>query len=95
MTDQNKENHFLIVPFANLSEDALSGLIDDFILREGTEYGLKEFLLSEKHEQIKKQKRQIINYNHKVKCPVIQRELPGIFKRRFKLYFICKKWLYF
>ena len=53
---KNKSNSdFVIVPLGKISEVALSGLIDEFILREGTDYGLKEFSLEEKHVQIKKQ----------------------------------------
>lgn len=46
---------FVIVPLEKISEDALHGLINEFILREGTDYGAREFTLAEKHEQIKKQ----------------------------------------
>jgi uncharacterized protein YheU (UPF0270 family) len=35
------------VPHAELSADALQGVIDNFILREGTDYGDREFT----HEQ--------------------------------------------
>lgn len=46
---------FVIVPFEKISEEALDGLINEFILREGTDYGQKEYTLQEKHEQLKKQ----------------------------------------
>ena len=46
---------FVIVPFEKISEEALDGLINEFILREGTDYGKKEYTLQEKHEQLKKQ----------------------------------------
>ena len=53
---KNKSNSdFVIVPLDKISEEALSGLVEEFILREGTDYGLNEFSLEEKHEQIKKQ----------------------------------------
>jgi uncharacterized protein len=46
---------FVIVPLDKISEEALSGLIDEFILREGTDYGRTEYSLEDKHAQIKKQ----------------------------------------
>lgn len=46
---------FVIVPLEKISDQALYGLVDEFILREGTDYGQKEYTLEEKHEQIKKQ----------------------------------------
>lgn len=46
---------FVVVPIEKISEEALYGLIDEFILREGTDYGQNEFTLEEKHAQIKKQ----------------------------------------
>jgi uncharacterized protein YheU (UPF0270 family) len=48
-------DNFVIVPLEKLSEEALSGLVDEFILREGTDYGANEFTLEEKHRQIRKQ----------------------------------------
>jgi uncharacterized protein len=36
------------VPYAQLSPEALQGVIESFVLREGTEYGEREFSLSEK-----------------------------------------------
>lgn len=43
------------VPLHILSEEALSGLIDSFILREGTDYGLVEMSHEAKVQQIRKQ----------------------------------------
>lgn len=42
------------IPFQQLSEDALLGVIEEFIQREGTDYGEVEFSLSEKTAQIKR-----------------------------------------
>ena len=36
------------VPHTELSADALRGVIESFVLREGTEYGEREFTLDEK-----------------------------------------------
>lgn len=48
------QNAFIIPP-DKLSQVALNSLIDEFILREGTDYGIKEFTLEEKKSQILKQ----------------------------------------
>jgi len=45
----------LIIPFEQLSEDAVQGLIEEFITREGTEYGDVERSLSEKVDDIRSQ----------------------------------------
>jgi uncharacterized protein len=36
------------VPYTQLSSEALQGVIESFVLREGTEYGEREFTLAEK-----------------------------------------------
>ena len=46
---------YVVVPLDKISDEALHGLINEFILREGTDYGAREFTLIEKHAQIKKQ----------------------------------------
>jgi len=48
----------LIIPWTSLSEDALRGVIEEFITREGTEYGLVEQELSVKVDQIRLQLRE-------------------------------------
>lgn len=50
----------MIIPWTSLSEDALRGVIEEFITREGTEYGLVEYRLSEKVDQIRRQLRENI-----------------------------------
>lgn len=45
----------MIIPYEELSSDALQGLIEEFITREGTDYGVEEVSLSIKVEQIKQQ----------------------------------------
>ena len=45
----------MIIPYEQLSSDALQGLIEEFITREGTDYGLEEISLETKVEQIKQQ----------------------------------------
>jgi uncharacterized protein len=36
------------VPYTDLSADVLQALIESFVLREGTDYGAREFSLEEK-----------------------------------------------
>lgn len=36
------------VPYTQLSAEALQGVVESFVLREGTEYGEREFTLEEK-----------------------------------------------
>lgn len=38
----------VVVPHTELSSDALRGVVESFVLREGTEYGEKEFSLEQK-----------------------------------------------
>jgi uncharacterized protein YheU (UPF0270 family) len=45
----------MIIPYEQLSSDALQGLIEEFITREGTDYGIEEVSLSIKVEQIRVQ----------------------------------------
>ena len=41
------------VPFQQLSDAALQGLIEEFINREGTDYGATEYSLADKVEQVR------------------------------------------
>lgn len=45
----------MIVPVNELSPDILHSIIQEFVLREGTEYGLEDVALSEKIAQVKNQ----------------------------------------
>jgi len=45
----------MIIPITALSNEALHGVIEEFILREGTDYGEVEMSLYEKIDQIKQQ----------------------------------------
>ncbi len=55
MMNEEEKKPSVMVPLDKLSEDALTGLINEFILREGTDYGQREYSLDEKHAQIHKQ----------------------------------------
>ncbi len=43
------------VPLSELSEEALAGVVESFVLREGTDYGHREFTLAEKRALVRKQ----------------------------------------
>jgi uncharacterized protein YheU (UPF0270 family) len=43
------------IPHAELSEDALRGVIESFVLREGTDYGEREFSLEQKVAHVLRQ----------------------------------------
>ncbi len=47
----------MIIPFERISPDALQGLVEEFITREGTDYGWEEVTLATKVEQVKQQLR--------------------------------------
>ncbi len=53
--DGKEKSSGLVIPIEKLSEEALHGLIDEFILREGTDYGHVEYSLEHKHQQVLKQ----------------------------------------
>ncbi len=46
--DSNQSVEPIVVPYSQLSEEALRGVIESFVLREGTEYGEREFSLDQK-----------------------------------------------
>ena len=43
------------VPHGELSPEALTGVIQSFVLREGTDYGEREFTLEQKMAQVRAQ----------------------------------------
>ena len=45
----------MIIPWDKLSASALEGIIEEFVLREGTEYGESEFSLDQKKSDITRQ----------------------------------------
>jgi hypothetical protein len=45
----------MIIPHQQLSADALQGLIEEFITREGTDYGWEETSLASKVAQVRRQ----------------------------------------
>lgn len=45
----------VIIPHRELSTDALRGVIESFVLREGTEYGERDYSLEEKVRHVTRQ----------------------------------------
>lgn len=43
---------YTLIPFEQLSKDALYGVIEEFINREGTDYGMNEFTFDDKSKQV-------------------------------------------
>lgn len=50
MQDEDKPS-YVLVPWSELSDAALSGLVDTYINRDGTDYGAVELSLEEKRLQ--------------------------------------------
>lgn len=44
-----------MIPYTELSAEALRGVIESFVLREGTEYGTQEISLEQKVAQVMRQ----------------------------------------
>ena len=43
------------IPYSKLSPEALKGIIEEFVLREGTDYGDREYSLDQKVAHVEKQ----------------------------------------
>ncbi|AZQ83068.1 YheU family protein [Colwellia sp. Arc7-635] len=48
----------MIIPFEQLSPETLSSIIENFVLREGTEYGSEDVSLNDKITQVHQQLKQ-------------------------------------
>lgn len=48
-------NESVEIPFRLLSEEALKGLIEEFVSREGTDYGQGEYTIEEKAASVRRQ----------------------------------------
>jgi uncharacterized protein YheU (UPF0270 family) len=53
MSDQPQQPVF--VPYTELSAEALRGVVESFVLREGTDYGEREFSLEQKLAHVYRQ----------------------------------------
>lgn len=50
-----KKEEAVVVPYDELSPDALRGVLESFVLREGTEYGEREISLEQKVADVMRQ----------------------------------------
>ncbi|MEO8017362.1 MAG: YheU family protein [Pseudomonadota bacterium] len=53
--DQDETQSPIVVPIAELTPDALRGVIESFVLREGTDYGERDVAFDTKVEQVRRQ----------------------------------------
>ena len=54
------------IPYTELDTDTLTAIIEEFISREGTDYGAQEYSLEQKVEQVMKQLERgdvVLNYD--------------------------------
>jgi uncharacterized protein YheU (UPF0270 family) len=52
MIPEEQELDPVAIPYTQLSAEALQGVIESFVLREGTEYGERDISLSEKRTHV-------------------------------------------
>ena len=55
--DESGGTEPIVVPYTELSPEALRGVIESFVLREGTEYGERDVSLEDKVAQVTRQLR--------------------------------------
>ncbi len=48
----------MIIPYQSLSSETLDAVIENFVLQEGTEYGLEDIMLADKIAEVKQQLQQ-------------------------------------
>jgi uncharacterized protein len=55
MNTEDPPPELIPVPWSQLAPDTLRGVIESFVLREGTEYGMHDVPLDSKVSQVRKQ----------------------------------------
>ena len=50
--DETPQEGVLAIPYQQLSADALDGILDEFVTREGTDYGDYQYSLSDKKAHV-------------------------------------------
>lgn len=53
--NQDEPRDPVVIPYRELSPEALRGVIESFVLREGTDYGEREVSLAQKVADVKRQ----------------------------------------
>ncbi len=64
--DHDRKGVTINIPWQALSPEALAGVIDEYISREGTDYGQRDYSLAQKRDQVMAQLRQglvVINFD--------------------------------
>lgn len=56
-TPVDPEGQPVVIPYTELSDEALRGVLEAFVLREGTEYGERDVSLEQKVAQVTRQLR--------------------------------------
>jgi uncharacterized protein YheU (UPF0270 family) len=78
MSQQNCILNDMIIPYSELSEEALQALIEDFVTRDGTDYGLDELSMQEKATHLLallKTGKLLITYNEDTQtCGLVTKE---------------------
>ena len=57
MTGNEGSDQAIDIPYSELSPEALRGVVESFVLREGTDYGLRQYSFDEKVAQVMEQLR--------------------------------------
>jgi uncharacterized protein YheU (UPF0270 family) len=55
MSDEDEQPEAVAIPHEELSAEALRGVIESFVLREGTDYGESDYTLDEKVAHVLRQ----------------------------------------
>ena len=55
MTEMDEPSQPVVIPHTELSAEALRGVMESFVLREGTDYGEREISLDQKVAQVLRQ----------------------------------------
>lgn len=54
-SNEKKREEYILIPMERLPESTLEALLEEFILREGTDYGATEVSLDEKKRRLRTQ----------------------------------------
>ena len=79
--NKNEQTGGLIIPFQDLSSEALRGVIEEFVTREGTDYGESEMPLDTKVRQVLNQLhagKVVIVFDQKTEtCNIVSKDALG------------------
>ena len=72
----------MIIPHDQLSPEALNGVIEEFVSRDGTDYGEREFTLEDKVNQVRRQLKSgkaVIVYDSQMEsCTIMESSHPAV-----------------